>query len=59
MVGWQRHWRRAKRTGRKPSLWLLNTYRPPDELVKALVRHWANPGVALAGVLGWAPGIFG
>jgi hypothetical protein len=42
-------------------LWgVLNTYRPPGQTSwsKALVRHRADPGVALAGVLGGAGGAY-
>ena len=37
---------------------VLNTYRPPGQTSwsRALVRHWADPGVALAVVLGVSAG---
>ena len=40
---------------------VLNTYRPPGQTSwsKALVRHGADPGAALAGCWGWAPIKFG
>jgi len=37
----------------------LVTARPQTIWSKALVRHGADPGEALAGVLGWGPPICG